>query len=159
MTSFNITSAKGFLDKLHEEQNDFAASHCLSARHALNAIITGYHLHEWVWGECLKARTDLIKGWSLQAHKSAKEFRNYLTEQCCPTLGDAKEVANGTKHFGLHKIATGEHHGAFQRNAFQANAFDVSYLWIDRNGKKQKAEHFIKELVDFWDGFFAQYGL
>jgi hypothetical protein len=63
---------------------------------------------------------------------------------------------NGTKHFE-NKIDTGQHDGAFQRNAFQDDAFDVSYLWIDRDSKQQKAEHFMDELVKFWDPFFAQH--
>jgi hypothetical protein len=158
MTSFNITSAKSFLCKLHEEKNDFAASHCLSARHALNAIITAYHLHEWVWGECLKEHPDLIYAWGLRKHKSAEDFEK-LVDRFCPALADARLVVNGTKHFGLEKISTGTHQGAFQRDTFQADAFDVSYLWIERGGKQQKAQEFIKELVDFWDGFFAKYAL
>jgi hypothetical protein len=159
MTSFNITNARSFLEKLHEEKDDFVASHCLSARHALNAIITAYHLHEWVWGECLKERPGLIDEWGLQKRKCPKDFANYLADTFCPALVDARLVVNGTKHFGLGKISTGAHQGAFQRNTFQADAFDVSYLWIERGGKQQKAEEFIKELVDFWDGFFAKYAL
>jgi hypothetical protein len=65
MATFGVTTAKEFLEKLHEEQADFVASHCLSTRHALNAIITAYHLHEWVWGECCADRPDLIKKWGL----------------------------------------------------------------------------------------------
>jgi hypothetical protein len=33
VTSFNITGAKAFLQKAHDEQKDFVASNCLSARH------------------------------------------------------------------------------------------------------------------------------
>jgi hypothetical protein len=46
MSSFGITTAREFLEKLHQEHHDFAGSRFLSARHALNAIITAYHLHE-----------------------------------------------------------------------------------------------------------------
>ena len=50
--------------------------------------------------------------------------------------------------------------GAFQRSAFQDNAFDVSYLWLEReDGRRQRAEDFIDELVQFWDGFFKDHGL
>jgi len=59
MASFGITTARDFLNKLVEEQRDFEASHCLSARHAINAVMTAYHLHEWVWGEFVKNRPDL----------------------------------------------------------------------------------------------------
>src|SRR5262245_40879910 len=138
--SFGITNAKQSLAKLHEEQTDFVTSHCLSERHALNATITAYHLHEWVWGEWLQKREDLRKEWGVNC---ADDFRKYLSaDQICPAMEDARKITNGTKHF-KNKIVTGRHQGAFQRNAFQANAFDVSYLWIDRNNKKQKAEDFI----------------
>ena len=67
----------------------------------------------------------------------------------------ARNITNGTKHFE-NKIETGHHHGAFQRGVFQDDAFDVSYLWIDRGGREQRAEDFINELVEFWDQFFAK---
>jgi hypothetical protein len=154
MTSFNITSASAFLAKFQEEQADFHASHCLSARHALNAIITAYHLHEWVWDEC-RHRAELLKKWGLKANGGAKNFKVYLS-QFCPALDDARKVANGTKHFRPNKIDTGAHHGGFQRNVFQSDAFDVSYLWIERDGDQQRAEDFIKELAEFWRRFFEE---
>ena len=153
MTSFDITSASAFLAKFQEEQSDFHASHCLSARHALNAIITAYHLHEWVWGEC-RDRAELVKKWGLKANGDAKDFEVYLS-RFCPALDDARKIANGTKHFGLNKIDTGAHHGRFQRSAF-SDAFDVSYLWIERDGDQQRAEDFIKELAEFWLKFFDE---
>jgi hypothetical protein len=91
-------------------------------------------------------------GWGLTPETEAKKFCEYLIG-LCPAMEDARKIINGTKHFGLDKIATGAHQGAFDRRVFQANAFDVSYLWIDRNGKRQKAERFIQELVDFWREF------
>jgi hypothetical protein len=152
--SFGITNAKQFLGKLHDDQKDFIASHCLSARHALNAIITAHHLHEWVWREWLQTRHDLRKEWGVNCKE---DFHKYLSgDQLCPALEDARQITNGTKHF-KNKIETGRHQGAFQRGVFQDGAFDVSYLWIDRNGKQQRAEDFIDELVTFWDRFFAQY--
>jgi hypothetical protein len=150
--SFGITTAKQFLEKLHKEQNDFIRSLCLSARHALNAIITAYHLHEWVWGECEK-RDDLHNAWGAN---SLEAFKKYVAAQC-PALEDARNVTNGTKHFEKKPIETGRHEGTFQPGAFQDNAFDVSYLWIDRGDKQQRAEDFIDELVKFWDQFFAKY--
>jgi hypothetical protein len=156
MTSFGISTSKEFLEKLHEEQKDFIATDCLSARHALNAIITAYHLHEWVWAEC-RHRSDLIQKWGLTSKKEPEEFRAYLAGGC-PGIEDARKVANGTKHFGPNKIPTGSHSGAFSR-AFSPEAFDTSYLWIERNGVQVRAEHFIDELVKFWDDFFAENAL
>jgi hypothetical protein len=151
--SFGTTNAKQFLEKLHDEQKDFVASNCLSERHALNAIITAYHLHEWVWGEWLQKRQDLRKEWGVN---SSGEFGRRLANQYCPALEEARKIANGTKHFE-NRIVTGHHRGVFQRGVFQKDSFDVSRLWIDRGDKSQLAEDFIDELVKFWDQFFAQY--
>lgn len=114
--SLGITNAKQFLEKLHEEQKDFVASDCLSGRHALNAIITAYHLHEWVWGEWLQKRHDLRKEWGVN---SPGEFCRRLSNnnQFCPALEDARKITNGTKHFE-NKIVTGHHHGCFPARRF-----------------------------------------
>ena len=65
MASFDIRTPRDFLKKLRDEQNDFIKSHCLDARHALNAVMTAYHLHEWVWGDFAKRRSDLYRVWRL----------------------------------------------------------------------------------------------
>ena len=55
MSSFIITTPAELLQKLLQEQQDFTNENCLSARHALNAVMTAYHLHEWVWGASKKS--------------------------------------------------------------------------------------------------------
>jgi len=150
--SFEITSARQFLEKLHEDQKDFAASHCLSGRHVLNAIITAYHLHEWIWGEWLEKCNNLRKEWGVDC---AESFHEHLASKRCAALEDARRLTNGTKHF-KNRIETGHHQGAFDAGAFSSD-FDIGHLWIDRDGKKQRAEDFIDELVKFWDQFFAEH--
>ena len=87
MASFGIRTPTDLLNKLIEDQRDFEESHCLSARHAINATMTAYHLHEkWL-------------------------------ETQCPAFADVEKVADGTKHFDASAIPTGEHKGAFQRSA------------------------------------------
>ena len=51
---FGIETAKDLLEKLEQDIADFRSSKCLSERHALNAVWTAYHMHEWVWGGLLK---------------------------------------------------------------------------------------------------------
>jgi hypothetical protein len=161
MASFGITTPTAMLDKLFEEQRDFESGHCLSARHAINATMTAYHLHEWVWGAFAKGRPDLHQEWQLSPGKKAnrEDFLSWV-EQQCPAIADAQSVTNGMKHFNPAAIQTGEHKGGFQAGVFQSNGFDVSHLWIERNGVKQRAEEFINELVKFWrDEFFAKYNV
>src|SRR4051794_817666 len=162
MASFGITTARGFLNKLIEDQLDFEASHCQAARHAINAVMTAYHLREWVWGDFAKHRPDLHTSWGLQGFPAKKEVDKFLSflEQQCRALTDAQEVTNGTKHFGLSKIATGKSPGPFDPALFDPALFDVPCLWIDRStGQRQNAEDFIRELADFWDGFFKQHSI
>ena len=86
-------------------------------------------------------------------------FFHYLVQQC-PALGDARKVTNGSKHFDLRNPKDQIHTGA--RGGFSpefSDDFQRPHLWIDRNGKEQRAEAFIKELVAFWNGFFSQYNL
>jgi hypothetical protein len=157
MATFGITSPTALFHKLREEQADFERVDCLSSRHAINAIMTAYHLHEWVWGDFVKKRLDLHAAWQLVPAGKAKyaHFKSWLQKKC-PAMIDAEAVTNGTKHFGEH-VPTGEHKGVFDRNVFQNDAFDVSYLWIECGGREQRAEDFIRELVEFWEKFFAEH--
>lgn len=158
MASFAIVSPRQLLKKLHEEWKDFIASDCLSSRHALNAILTAYHLHEWVWAECRVQRSYLIARWGFaEASRDSTPFREYITERCL-AFDDARKIANGWKHFHT-KVKTGQHAGAFQRSFVNDLGFDVDYLWIERDGHEQRAEDFIRGLVEFWDGFFESNGL
>ena len=50
---FDIITSRDFLAKLEADFADFEKEPG-SARLALNCAITGYHLHEWVWGDWLK---------------------------------------------------------------------------------------------------------
>jgi hypothetical protein len=108
----------------------------------------------------VKQRHDLHKVWQLSLGRKAEKrdfLRWLMKKQQCPALMEAEKVTDGTKHFNISNISTGSHRGAFQTNAFQHNAFDVSYLWIERNGQRQRALYFIEELVDFWSAFCAKY--
>jgi hypothetical protein len=158
MASFGIVTPRELLEKLLDEQCDFEKEDCLSPRHAINAAMTAYHLHEWVWGAFAKQRFDLHRTWQLSQSKRAHrdDFRQWLEKEC-PAIADARRVTDGTKHFNISAIPTGKHQGGFQRNAFQADAFDVSRLWIERDGQRQSAEEFITELVEYWSGFFSTY--
>jgi hypothetical protein len=166
VSSFSIRTARDFLAKLVDERNDFKNSIELSARHAINASMTAYHLHEWVWKEFVKRRRDLHQQWGLRNFqgKPNQRFFQYLVTQC-PALDTAEKITNGTKHFDPSKIVTGEHEGAFSRDF--SRDLDVSYLWIEREDLKapqephapqQDAEDFLDELVTFWETFFLKYG-
>ncbi len=171
MTSFTIKTAGDLLEKLLEEQADFKASGHVSARHALNATMTAFHLHEWVWGDFAKREYRLHAKWRLETFKSDKDnkglwFLRFLITQC-QALDIAQKITNGTKHFSPDQVQTGRHAGAFSTGF--SSEFDISFLWIDRSDLLQPEEHgppyqeraevFIEELVDFWQHFFRTHGI
>jgi len=152
MASFGLRSAADFLQKLRDERRDFVISNCLDPRHAINAVMTGYHLVEWVYGE--------NAGRPGFEHKDVDAFRETLKALPDSPLNDAGKVTNGTKHFAPERINTGKHEGAFDPRVFQHNGFDVSHLWLKRgDGQQQRAEEFIDQLVNFWDALFRARGL
>jgi hypothetical protein len=151
MSSFGLTTAADFLQKLRDERRDFVASNCLDARHAVNAVMTAYHLCEWVFGQNA-GRFGCSK---------LEDFRDELEALPQSPIRDAGKVTNGTKHFLPDKIPTGKGTGAWGNSWGSAwgNSWGASYLWLDRDTGRQRAEDFIDELIEFWDDFFRQHGL
>jgi len=131
MSSFGLNSAADFLQKLRHERADFIQSNCVDARHALNAVMTAYHLCEWVFPE-LADRPGF-------PHRNLDAFREVLKDMIGSPIGDAGRVTNGTKHFKQGRIRTGTHEGAFQRSVFQDTSSDVSYLWLQREDGSERA--------------------
>jgi hypothetical protein len=152
MSSFGLETPADFLQKLREERADFVRSNCLDPRHGLNAVMTAYHLCEWVFHN--------LAGRPGFPHRNLEAFREAIKEMVESPIGDAGRVTNGTKHFKQGRIRTGKHEGAFQRGTFQDDSFDVSYLWLQREGgSEQRVEDFIDELVQFWDLYFRDHHL
>ena len=102
----------------------------MSERHALNAVWTAYHIHEWVWGGLLNGNYALQQalGLCLSGTRASKEdFLTYL-EINCPAFVDAQALTNAAKHFNRAGKKSGLHRGAF--SAAFSRDFDISYLWI-----------------------------
>jgi len=152
MSSFGLNTAADLLQKLRHERAEFIQSNCIDQRHALNAVMTAYHLCEWVFPE-LSGRPNF-------PHSNLSDFREALKDMADSPIADAGRITNGTKHFKQDRIRTGEHKGVFQRNMVQPDVFDVSYLWLEREGgRRQQLEEFVDELVQFWDHYFKDHGL
>ena len=158
MPGFGIESPRDLLRKLEQEMEDFEASSHLSERHALNAVWTAYHIYEWVWGDLLKGNYALQQGLGLcpsGTTASKEDFLAYLDSNC-PAFVDAQTLTNAAKHFIRAGKKSGLHSGAFS-SAFSRD-FDISYLWIERqSGRRQNAEDFHQELVDFWRSFLNRH--
>lgn len=148
---FEIETAEQFFQKLIADYEDFK-SNPDSTRHALNTIMTGYHLHEWVWGDKLKKNPALSKQLKLKDHDIGG-FIKWITTKY-PEFEMIQHITNGSKHFA--RLDSGKHQGAFS-NDFSPE-FDISYLYIlDKSGKEVRADDLIKNLMGFWEGFFSSY--
>jgi hypothetical protein len=156
MPVFEIKTARQFLEKLHEEQADFERSNFLSSRHAINAAITAYHLHEWVWADFAKPRRSTLwpnkKAFKAHLESTWREFR--LAEQL--TDGSKHFALGGGGQFGAQPgdiSSTGVHGGSFGPGF--SRAIDTSYLWVEVDRTRERAEDIISRSVQLWDEFFA----
>lgn len=152
--SFDIQTAHEFLAKLHDER-DAVEANLTSARHAINAAMTAYHLIEWVWGLHVKPAPSLQSTLSVT---SSKEFREYCLRQC-PELETMQCVCEGSKHLGTsgkNVKSTQLKGGAFD-SSFD-KSFDISRLQLDKtDGSTSYFDNELEAVVTFWDSFFASH--
>ena len=98
MSSFGLNTAADLLQKLRHERAEFIQSNCIDQRHALNAVMTAYHLCEWVFPE-LSGRPNF-------PHSNLSDFREALKDMADSPIADAGRITNGTKHFKQDRITT-----------------------------------------------------
>jgi hypothetical protein len=153
---FDIITSRDFLDKLEAEYADFKAQPD-STRHALNCIMTAYHLHEWVWGDWLK--TDYETWQKIGGIRDKDSFKARLAE-LWPGMTVVEELTNGTKHFGKRSFETVRFAG-YGSGPYSVGPYGRPYLLIDYGGdcvpRYQTAEQLIDAAVIFWRGFFDSY--
>jgi hypothetical protein len=151
---FDIVTSRDFLSKLEADYADFKAQPD-SARHALNCIITAYHIYEWVWGDWLK--TDDV-AWCSLSIRDKKTFEDWLHVNC-PEFAVLESLTNGAKHFIRENTSRETQRVAgFGSGPFGIGPFGRSYLLIDYGSDKaerwQTAEQLIDSAVMFWRRFF-----
>jgi len=151
MGIFEIKTAEQFFKKFIEDWKDFKRNP-ESTRHAINAIMTGYHLHEWVWKEKVRGNFFLIKKLGLENRK-LDDFRSWIKGEC-PEFEIARTITIGSKHFDL--LESGKHEGAFSQD-FSAD-FDISFLYVcDEERTKVSADYIINSLIKFWEKVFKEF--
>ena len=148
---FDLTTADHMLAKLRFEVEAFKADE--TARHAVNAIWTGYHMIEWIWNERLSA--DVVLQRRVGVHTEDDLRAKVRTEH--PPLKLIRALANGSKHFerDAKDPATGVHHGSFSKGF--SKGFDVDYLYIEVDGTRLDVEAVLDALLGYWEAFFATY--
>ena len=150
---FDIITSQDFLSKLEAEYADFKAQPD-SARHALNCIMTAYHLHEWVWGDWLK--TDYEAWQRIGGIHNKNSFKMRLGE-LWPGMTAAGELTNGMKHFGKRNVETERIEG-YGSGPYGVGPFGRPYLLIDHGAENtprwQTADQLLDHAVIFWRSFF-----
>ncbi|GAB5403100.1 MAG: hypothetical protein Aurels2KO_13310 [Aureliella sp.] len=149
--SFQITTAHEFLAKLHSEHAD-VESDLTSARHAINAAMTAYHLIEWVWGINVK-RDATIK--STLSVDSKNDFRDYCL-RACPELETMQCICEGSKHLGTSgkNVESSDLKGGAFSSGF-SKGFDISCLKLTMaDGTTSYFDVELETVVEFWDKFF-----
>jgi hypothetical protein len=161
---FDIANSRDFLWKLEADFDEFMKEPG-SGRLALNCALTAYHLHEWVWGDWLKAQ---------KIFKNKDAFLAWI-DTACPWFRAMQELANGTKHFGPGPSFKAEFVGSTQyiwgqpavewdEGAPRPYVADggKGHLLLDFGAgtgehRWKTAASLIDAVVRFWRQFFAQY--
>jgi hypothetical protein len=166
---FDMTTSRDFLWKLEADFDDFMEEPH-SARLAVNCALTAYHLHEWVWGDWLKAD---YATWKSLGIRDKESFLAWI-DKACPWFSTIQELANGTKHFGAPSFTTefavsppyvyGEPATEWDEGSPKPYVADggKGHLLIDfgpgtGSHRWQTAGMLIDAVVRFWREFFFRY--
>jgi hypothetical protein len=154
--AFDISSPEDFLAKLKEEQ--LAVEHDLSsARHAINAALTAWHLIDWVWAHYLKSQ-DRIRMRFGSDGRDLDAFKQYLRTRC-PALSTMHAICTGSKHVHTSKSdvsSTTRHVGGFS-NEF-SKEFDISRLKVVKHdGSTHWFDLELCDVVTFWESLFNEH--
>jgi hypothetical protein len=160
---FGIATPVQFYQKLIQEFDDFCeAPH--SARHAMNFVITAYHLHEWVWKGFLK--NDTAKRAELGIAKDIDAFKAWLYSRSI-WYAQIQGLANGSKHFQASSGLTIRmvHMGPLNTAAFNELALNegYSYLVVDMGDLDgipniMPATFLFEVVLRFWRDFLRLHG-
>jgi hypothetical protein len=164
---FNIITSEDFLVKLEADYADFKLQPD-AARHALNCIITAYHLIEWVWGDWLKK--DYVTRQSLGCTQCAEGrscidiFKERLAAVEWPSLTVVQAIANGAKHFRIEKgsvVETTQRITGYGKGPYGVGPFGRPYLLIDYGTEAPQrwttADQLLDDTLEFWRKFFKTY--
>jgi hypothetical protein len=153
--TFDMSSPGDFLEKLKCEL-EAVDEDLTSARHAINAALTAWHLPEWVWGRVVKKDYELRNSLGSDVARGGfEDFRDFVLEEC-PEMKTMRDIATGSKHLGTDGAdvaETAQHNGAFSDEF--SRAFDISRLEVtNTDGVTTYFDQVLEKVVRYWDGFF-----
>jgi hypothetical protein len=149
---FGIDTSIAFYGKMLEDNDDFVEQSD-SPRHAINCILSAYHIAEWIWGDWLQ--TDYAT-WASLGIKDKKSFLAWV-DGAQPWFAITQAVADGSKHFATKLAKTkssptyvddGYVEYGYQRRVLEVKVDDV--WWVE-------AIILVEQVVMFWTEFFKKY--
>ncbi|MFN3836540.1 MAG: hypothetical protein ACK4MI_02385 [Brevundimonas sp.] len=147
---FGITTATDFRAKAARD-NAALQAEIENADLAINATLSAYHLHEWVWRLVLKPiKPALVRGTALRAKDDWVEW----LDANCPHFGLLQELANGSKH--CLPVAAAVQVEGFGEGPYGIGPYGLPYLLIDLGEEiavDQRwlvANTILQEVNDFW---------
>lgn len=136
---FGLRTPRDLVDKLEADFNRLRSCPAISSEAqyaAFDFFITAEHLPEWL---------------ALATGGDKAKLRGYADGRL------VSHIANGAKHFQVdpkrHNVVrqTQAHSGAFQRDAFQNNAFDVPRLVIEQaDGRVEAVVDVATRVLEYW---------
>ena len=142
---FELQSPQDLLKKLHHDYARLQQSP-LNQYAAFDFFVTAEHMLDWLYPNPNDS----------QKRKDVRD-KSVLLQVC-------SHIANGSKHFvpndkrHVSVKDARKHEGAFQRDAFQSDAFDVPLLQIDLQGKAAQefgesidALELAGKVLNFWN--------
>ena len=158
MSIFAIVTASDFYAKTQEDVRQFNEQIDDFAR-AMNAILSTYHLHEWVWARWLKAAAPRTICGVLIRDKAG--FLAWL-DTACPHFAILQELANGSKHCSP-VVANAEISG-YGMGPYGVGPYGKPYLLIDKGDalpldrRWLVASDMLNDVASFWNQFFSDNG-
>jgi hypothetical protein len=157
-TIFDIITSHDFFHKLEADYKNFKAQPD-SARHALNCIITAYHLHEWVWADWLKRDAENQRRMGVESFPA---FREWL-EKKWAGFHVVRDLTNGSKHLRKdNQSVETKRVSGYGSGPYGVGPYGQPYLLIDLGGASvdrfKTAEELIDDALKFWREFFNAHG-
>ncbi len=151
--SFEIRTARQFLEGLVEPDYDEFLQDRGSSRLGIHCALGCWHLSDWVWEDVLNG-SPRLRSEIDSSIKGKHSFQAYAVKTC-PDLGIVRVIANGSKHFttGSSIVKDTKRAGTFQATAFQSTGFDIAQLKVDG----RPFADILKAAVTFWQTFFRNH--
>jgi hypothetical protein len=171
---FGVCTALEYFDIIVKKNYDeyYCEENHLDSRLAMNAAVTAYHLHEWVFDQYFGRDNEKLWLTNIDNEKINNEgyrscflgkYRNKIEEHGCQDFGLFHDLANGAKHFRLsrsrggHKtssVGTGE----WGRIAFEdigGTAFGHDYILVsfetsDGRERQRAFENCLRDFIAWW---------